>query len=301
MDKQKGVSSEAELTRLRRMQRAIRFMEDHLTEPITIADAADAACYSLYHFCRIFNSVAHHSPYDYLIRRRLSEAARCLLESRVKIIDIALDFQFNSPESFSRAFKKMFAVQPKQFRSRACLDRRHLLTELSLDHLVLMSRAVNLIPERVHLEELTITGLMSPILDDSATASRLWEDLDTELEIRKKSHAAPIGMSRYVGIASFPKGWIRSGFYYFAGVPQQGTGASNPALTTKQMPTGDYARFTFKAKLKELTAILDYVFQTWLPKSDHTSDIPFIVLSYRTRPSPEDDEEIEQQVFVPLN
>jgi AraC family transcriptional regulator len=294
-------SSPVELTRLRRVQRAIRFMEDHLTEPITIADAADAACYSLYHFCRTFNSVAHHSPYDYLMRRRLSEAARRLVQSPAKIIDIAFDYQFNSPESFSRAFKKMFALQPKQFRNGACLDRRHLLTELSFEHLDLMSRAPSLIPGRTHLDELTLSGLMSPIQGDAARAAGLWEDLDADLFTGTELDASPAGASRYIGIAAFPREWSQSGFYYFAGTPRKGTGVSNPALITKQLPAGDYARFTFKAKLNELAAILEYVFQTWLPKSDHTSDIPFVVLSYGIKPAKENDGQIEQQVFVPLS
>jgi AraC family transcriptional regulator len=231
----------------------------------------------------------------------LSEAARCLVESRKKIIDIAFDYQFNSPESFSRAFKKMFAVQPKQFRNRAYVDRRHLLAELSFEHLDLMSRAVSLIPEQVHLDKFTLSGLMSPIQEITAAAARLWKDLEANLEIKKDNHEASPCTSYHVGVASFPRGWSQYGFYYFAGIRQQDTGTLNPALTTKQLPSGDYARFTFKAKLNELTAVLEYVFQTWLPKSDYIEDIPFVILGYGRSPSVEDDRAIEQQVFVPLS
>ena len=293
------ISSPVELTRLQRVQRAIRFVEDHLTEPITIADAADAACYSLYHFCRIFNSVAHHSPYDYLMRRRLSQAAERLVESRSKIIDIAFDYQFNSPESFSRAFKKMFAVQPKQYRNRGSLDRRRLLTELSSERLDLMSRAVSLIPERTHLEGFTLSGLMSPIQGDAGMVAGLWEDLNADRPIEEETEVS--SLSSCIGVAGFPRGWNRSGFYYCAAVPRQGTGAPNPGLATTQLPAGDYARFTFKAKLRELVAILEYVFQTWLPNSDYSPDIPFVILSYGKKPSRTDDGEIDQQVFVPLD
>jgi AraC family transcriptional regulator len=107
-------------------------------------------------------------------------------------------------------------------------------------------------------------------------------------------------VSRYLGVAGFPRGWNRSGFYYSAAVPRQGTGASNPALATTVLPAGDYARFTFKAKLRELVAILEYVFQTWLPNSDYSPAIPFVILSYGRKPSRVDEGEIEQQVFVPL-
>jgi len=292
------ISSQVELTRLQRVQRAIHFMENHLTEPITIADAADAACYSLYHFCRTFNSVAHHSPYDYLMRRRLSQAAERLVESRSKIIDIAFDYQFNSPESFSRAFKKMFSVQPKQYRNRGSLDRRQLLTELTSERLDLMSRAVSLIPERTHLDGSTLSGLMGPIQEDAGLVAGLWEDLNTDHPLEGETDVS--SLSSHLGVAGFPQGWNRSGFYYSAAVPRQGTGESNPAMVTTQLPAGDYARFTFKAKLRELIAILEYVFQTWLPNSDYSPDIPFVILSYGRKPSGVDDGEIVQQVFVPL-
>lgn len=293
------ISTPVDMTRLQRVQRAIRFMENHLTEPITIADAADAACYSLYHFCRTFNSVAHHSPYDYLMRRRLSQAAERLVESRSKIIDIAFDYQFNSPESFSRAFKKMFAVQPKQYRNRGSLDRRQLLTELSPRRLDLMSRAVNRIPERTHLEGFSLRGLMSRIQESAGTVAELWEDLPADVPSNRKTEAA--SLPRYLGVAGFPRGWNQSGFYYFAAVQQPEAGASNPALATTQLPAGDYARFTFKARVTELVAILEYVIQTWLPRSDCSFAIPFVILSYGGKPSRQDDGEIDQQVYVPLD
>ena len=96
--------------------RAVDFVEDNLTEVITVADMAAAASYSLYHFSRTFNHVVHHTPYDYFMRRRLSESARQLAETDRKIIDIALDYQFNNPETYSRAFRRMFGVQPSRWK-----------------------------------------------------------------------------------------------------------------------------------------------------------------------------------------
>lgn len=84
------------------ISQAVDFIEDNLKEAIAVADVADAVSYSLYHFCRTFNQATHHTPYDYLMRRRLSLAAQELLQTDKKIIEIALDYQFNSPETFSR-------------------------------------------------------------------------------------------------------------------------------------------------------------------------------------------------------
>ena len=99
------------MTQVLPVYRAIQFIEKNLKADIAVADMAEAASFSLYHFCRVFSQVVQHSPYDYLMRRRLSEAARELVETDKKITDIGFDHQFNSPETFSRAFKRMFDMQ----------------------------------------------------------------------------------------------------------------------------------------------------------------------------------------------
>ena len=86
------------------MIQAVEFIEAHLREDIAVADISDRVSYSLYHFCRMFNRIVHHTPYDYLMRRRLSESARELVETDKKIIEIAFDYRFNSPETYSCAF-----------------------------------------------------------------------------------------------------------------------------------------------------------------------------------------------------
>ena len=296
--------------RSKRILRAIRFFEDHLTEPITVSEAAELACYSLYHFCRTFNAVAHHSPYDYLMRRRLSEAARRLVETeaddrRSRIVDIAFDYCFNSAESFSRAFKKMFEVQPRQYRGRGSIDKRYTLDELTAHHLDLINGTATRIPERIQLEGMTVTGLMRFVSNGCGGIDRLWEDLDWEdpgaglrTGIEQSSSAA--GVSPYIGIACFPGGWSRSGLYYLAGVRRHPRVQENLTSITKQLPAGTYACFTFAAKHEELHCILEYVLQTWLPKSGCGREVPFVLVAYGNSPEPGDDTEIDQRVFVPL-
>ena len=58
------------------MLQAIEFIEAHLKDDISVADIAASVSFSLYHFSRTFSRVTRYSPYDYLMRRRLTEAAR---------------------------------------------------------------------------------------------------------------------------------------------------------------------------------------------------------------------------------
>jgi len=111
------------------------FVESHLQEPIAVGNMASHCGYSLYYFCRVFNALTHSTPYDYLMRRRLACAAAELTGSSRRIIDIALDYQFNSPEVFSRAFKRVYMQQPQQYRATKNSDPRLNLSRITTEHL----------------------------------------------------------------------------------------------------------------------------------------------------------------------
>ena len=118
--------------------RAIQFVEGHLQDDISVSDIADVAGYSLYHFCRLFNQATHYTPYDYLMRRRIAEAAGELIQGSRKIIDIAFAYQFNSHEVFSRAFKRVVGLLPSELRKQGEAPPWRLLPRLThsfLDHI----------------------------------------------------------------------------------------------------------------------------------------------------------------------
>jgi AraC family transcriptional regulator len=163
------------------MLKAIEFIENNLKEEIAVADMAEAVSHSVFHFCRTFNKIIHHTPYDYLIRRRLSESARELLEPGRSITDIALAYQFNNPETYTRAFKRMFAQQPYQWRKQGHIDRRFFCSRLTLEHLQHLHRGDYLRPVLVEKEAFYVAGMMALVRADRAVISQLWEMLRQEL------------------------------------------------------------------------------------------------------------------------
>lgn len=99
------------------MAAAIDFMERNLTRDIALEEIAASAGLSLPHLYRIFPVFAGCTPGQYIRRRRLSEAAELLgAQGSVGMIDVALDYQFESQEGFIRAFKAMFEVTPGEYR-----------------------------------------------------------------------------------------------------------------------------------------------------------------------------------------
>src|SRR5512139_3027294 len=90
--------------------RAVEYMERNLTNPISVSDVASEAAYSTFHFVRLFKALTGDTPGSYLRRRRLTEASGELVRSRRRIIEIAIDYQFQSQEAFSRAFRDCFGT-----------------------------------------------------------------------------------------------------------------------------------------------------------------------------------------------
>lgn len=98
-------------------QYVLQFIEQHLTSELSLDGVAEHMAISKYHFHRLFHSFVGSPFASYVRKRRLSNAASELLTTKRRILDIALDYQFESQEAFTRAFKKMFQMTPGQYRS----------------------------------------------------------------------------------------------------------------------------------------------------------------------------------------
>lgn len=99
------------------IHRSLEWIERNLHRRIYLEDVAFVSNFSKFHFHRIFQNTINMSVDDYVRMRRLSIAAVNLIHSDARIIDIALDAQFNSQEAFSRAFKKTYFLSPGEYRN----------------------------------------------------------------------------------------------------------------------------------------------------------------------------------------
>ena len=96
------------------IQRAIDYIEANITEEIDLETVAKQAFSSSFHFQRVFSILCGLSIGDYIRMRRLSLAGEELSKGSAKIIDIALKYGYDTPESFSRAFTRFHGVAPSE-------------------------------------------------------------------------------------------------------------------------------------------------------------------------------------------
>jgi len=101
------------------LQKAIDYIEDHLTDEIDYEAVAAQSYSSSYHFQRIFGILCGYTLGEYIRNRRLTLAGAELAGEQAKVIDVALKYGYESPDSFAKAFQKFHGIKPSEARTAA--------------------------------------------------------------------------------------------------------------------------------------------------------------------------------------
>lgn len=102
---------------LKHMTEALQYIEENLTDEIDLKEVAKRAYCSEYHFTRMFSFLAGVTLSEYIRRRRLTLAGFELMHSDLRVIDIAVKYGYQSPDSFTRAFQNLHSITPSEARN----------------------------------------------------------------------------------------------------------------------------------------------------------------------------------------
>jgi len=102
-----------------RINEVLNYIENNLDEELPLFEMAKIACFSPFHFHRIFSSMTGETINNYINRKRIEGIASSLMMgSEADLTDLSYKFGFKSPSSFSRSFKKYYGVSPSEFRKK---------------------------------------------------------------------------------------------------------------------------------------------------------------------------------------
>ncbi len=232
---------------------AIEFIESHLQEDVTIAQVAESAGYSLFHFIRKFNQMVHHTPYDYLIRRRLTESAKALIHSNQRIIDIGQDYCFKDQETFSRVFRKMFQMTPSQCRKGKGVNLKYLMQARTVEDLLFINCSHFDTPSIVDLKELNLIGLMTA--SDEAKSKN---DLQLEqvfADLKSECHFQPQSMIYELFFQINSR-------YYFIGLEEASFIEISPQMTRQKLIGGRFVKMDVPES--QIRLATGYIHSTWI-------------------------------------
>lgn len=102
---------------LKRINQSILHIEENLSRDLSLNHVADIACFSPFHFHRIFKAITNETLNAFIKRRRVEKSAAVLMRNEAtSVTEVATMFGFKSTSSFSRAFKQYYEISPLAFR-----------------------------------------------------------------------------------------------------------------------------------------------------------------------------------------
>ena len=233
------------------IQRSLDYMEAHLTREMDYEAAAKEACSSAFHFQRMFSLVCGFTMGDYVRMRRLSLAAEELTRGGGRIIDVALRYGYDSPESFSRAFTRFHGITPTEARRGGGVKSfSRLFVKLILSGGSSMEYRIE---KRDAFKTVCRTKQVTKPQGDTATAdiSAFWTECGADGTINEICRYGRFDkLGGLLGIC-FSGEMADSGFPYAIGAEYNGAPICGEKLEIVEIPAYTYAVFTCKGKMPD--------------------------------------------------
>jgi len=257
-----------------RVDRVIDFIGKHLDEELELDELCRIACFSKYHFHRLFTAYTGLPLMNYIKWLRLKRAAHQLIVHKEEtIINIALDAGFESHESFARAFKQVCGQSPSEFRR-----------ERNWESFENPPQPMHIKGEKI----MTITIKELPakrvaVMEHHGDPMRLSDTLDKLITWAK---AQPINLKPKAGEA-FGFGYhdpreVKPEEFRFdlaLSVPQDFK--LNDQVTERTLPAGRYAVTMHKGSRVNIGVTIYSIYRDWLPQSgEELGDLPCIYYNF---------------------
>ncbi|PYF08327.1 AraC family transcriptional regulator [Ureibacillus chungkukjangi] len=269
---------------LKSMNAAMKYIEENLTDEIDFKAVARIAHCSEYHFKRMFSFLAGIPLSEYIRRRRLSLAALELNSSSMKIIDVAIKYGYNSPDSFTRAFQNLHGVTPSEARANGKSLKAYpqMTFQLSI-------RGGNEMNYRIEEKEaFNIVGIMKrvPIIfeGENPEITAMWKSLTMEkiTQLKSFSNVEPSGIIQ--ASTNFSEGRMeeKGELDQYIGVAT--TKTSPKDYTKLEVPASTWAVFEssgpFPGSLQETWG---RIYAEWFPASSYQVAQGPEILSIKTK------------------
>ncbi len=241
--------------------KASRYIEDNLTIDIKINNIVDEVGFSQFHFMRVFRSISGHTISKYIKRRKITEAARYLRESDMRIIDIAVMFGYNSQEAFTRAFKEVYNVTPNTYRTARIPYKnveQMVLNDKLLDLKCHSTKPIE--PQLVFKDDFLIAGIGYKGKNENFEIPKLWNELNLKVDSVKNRVNKDIC---YGFESNFDGGY----FEYIAGVEVSDVKNIPRGMKVQGIKQCKYAVFPIPSVVENVPKCIGQIYSVHLPNS----------------------------------
>ena len=275
------------------------WLESHLDQPLSLDNVALKAGYSKWHLQRMFKDVTGHAIGAYIRARRLSKAAVALRLTSRPILDIALQYRFDSQQTFTRAFKKQFNQTPAWYRRASDWNSFGIRPPIRLGDGYLPE------PTFVTLPETVLVGQTQNYTCTLEQISRYRDEMRTHFWkqfLLETDTVPPVLYGLHQVRASHEKDDEQE-ILYTTAVPADPMAKNMHSGQSVILEAGDYVQFTYTGPRNELQEFILLVYGTCMPMMELTrrqgQDIErFYTHGGKKRPEPP--KEVRCEYLIPI-
>lgn len=256
-----------------RIDRVIDYLRGNLHRPVKLAELANVACFSEFHFHRIFTAISGETLNNFANRLRLEKAARLLRYSEQSLTDIALDCGFSSSATFSRAFRSGYDTSPSQFRKSGEIKKRKICKELFPKDAYGMSAQDMSAEEKraafpVRLIDIPERQVAYIRVTNAFDMDKVLAALNTVIEWAKSQHIFSQGTLFGMTVDDphvTPAHLYRYEICLASSVPFECTeGMSKLGISRLKLPAMRYAAIKVSGDIDKVATAWDYLYRDWL-------------------------------------
>lgn len=283
----------------RRFRKVLEHIDAHLDEELSLESLGAVAAFSKYHFHRQFSELFGLGVHKYVQLVRLRRASRQLaFRSDLRVIDIALESGYESPEAFARAFKKAVGQTPSEFREQPEWIPWHAtyqpLAELRSRHMTRNYSFADV--EIVHFESTRVA-----VLEHRGAHELLFDSLRKFIEWRKQNRLSPKVSATFNIIYDDPSNTPAEQFRFdlCAGISRS-VEPNGYGIIERTIPGGRCARLRYVGSEDGMAEALTFLYAQWLPQSgEEVRDFPLFLQRVRFAPEVAEHES-EIDFYLPL-
>ncbi len=286
-----------------KMLKVLNYIQDNLDAPLELRELANVACFSPYHFHRMFKGMMGESLKEHIRRLRMERAAWRLRHSTHSVISIAHDASYASDVAFSRAFKRLCGLSPARYREDSTAPFPHLsptairyseteqLKEFEFFHSTEMM--MNVVIKEVAPMEVAYVRHVGPYIE----CGTAWEKLCT--------HLAPLGLlggqAKMVGLShDDPDVTPAEKIRYDACITLDEDFSPTEEVGVKTIAGGEYAVTTHFGPYEKLSETYAQLCGEWLLTCGRTAANQPCFEVYLNDPESTAPEDLVTDIYLPL-
>jgi AraC family transcriptional regulator len=255
---------------LEKMNGALNHIEENLTNDIDFKEVARLAFCSEYHFKRMFSFLAGVTLSEYIRRRRLTLAAFELSDSNIRIIDIAIKYGYNSPDSFTRAFQSLHGVTPSEARNNGQSLKAY--PRMTFQLTIKGGNEMNYRIQEKEAFRMVAIKKRVPIIFHGVNPeiAAMWESLDSETihNLKNLSNVEPLGLLSASTNFSEERMEEKGELHHYIGVAT--TKECPDHLTQLEIPASTWAVFEAVGPFPDtLQNVWGRIYSEWFPSSNY--------------------------------